>query len=92
MEEVDVLVSKGAIHWVDPRTLGFYSHIFLLAKKNGTWKFVFDLSILYVSRWSRPGRSRQPSGRTSEWYCWFEGRALPCTFLQWAPGVPSFSS
>ena len=43
-EEVDALVSKGAVHKVDPSTPGFYSHIFLVPKKNGTWRLVIDLS------------------------------------------------
>jgi hypothetical protein len=43
-EHVDALILKNAIERVrDTKSLGFYSHIFLVKKKNGTWRPVINL-------------------------------------------------
>ena len=48
-EQVDSLILKEAIEQVrDTRSLGFYSHVFLVQKKNGTWRPVINLHALNV--------------------------------------------
>ena len=45
--EVQLLLQKEAVRIVeDTSSPGFYSHIFLVPKKNGTWRLVIDLSRL----------------------------------------------
>jgi len=40
-------LQKEAVQIIeDPRTPGYYSHIFLVPKKNGSWRLVIDLSRL----------------------------------------------
>ena len=47
--EVHTMLVKGAIEPVaNPWSPGFYSHIFLVPKKNGKWRPVIDLSSLNV--------------------------------------------
>jgi hypothetical protein len=46
-EEVHTLLQKGAVELVNPPlTPGFYSHLFLVPKKNGKMRPVIDLSVL----------------------------------------------
>ena len=46
-EEVRTLLLKGAVELVNPPlTPGFYSHLFLVPKKNGKMRPVIDLSVL----------------------------------------------
>ena len=47
-EEVDSLLSKGAVERVKDRNRGFYSNIFLVAKKDGGLRPVINLSGLNV--------------------------------------------
>ena len=45
-KEVDSLFSKGAVELADSSTPGFYSRLFTVPKKGGTWRPVLDLSVL----------------------------------------------
>lgn len=46
-EAIQGLLNKGAVERVhQPQTPGFYSRLFLVPKKNGTWRPVIDLSTL----------------------------------------------
>ena len=45
-EEVASLLQKGAVEEIHPVSLGFYSRIFLVPKKNGKVRLIIDLSTL----------------------------------------------
>ena len=46
-EEIENLLNKRAVERVqNPETLGFYSRIFLVPKKNGKFRLILDLSLL----------------------------------------------
>jgi hypothetical protein len=45
-QEIDKLVQKGAIAPVQPTSVGFYSRLFLVPKKGGSFRPVIDLSHL----------------------------------------------
>ena len=46
VEEVNKLLLKGAVEKIEPEGPGFYSHIFLVPKKNGKLQLIIDLSRL----------------------------------------------
>jgi ribonuclease HI len=45
-KQVLLLEEKQAIQQVDPKTLGFYSHVFVVPKNSGDWRLVIDLKSL----------------------------------------------
>ena len=47
-QEVNNLLSKGAVEAVDPSTAGFYGRLFVVPKHTGGWRPVLDLSPLNV--------------------------------------------
>ena len=62
-EEIENLLNKRAVERVqNPGTLGFYSRIFLVPKKNGKLPLIIDLSLLnrYIrnslSKWRQSSR------------------------------------
>lgn len=48
--EIDALQAKHAVERA-PSTLGFYTRVFLVPKKNGKQRLVFNISLLTNSLW-----------------------------------------
>ena len=71
-QEVETMISKGALERVFDPCPGFYSRLFLVEKASGGWRPVIDLSLLstslynkLLSRWKLPPRSSSQWGKAT---------------------------